>query len=81
MLQHQGEDPTGKPDTPLPAALTLQQCLFGDSEESTTSRLTGSGLTPATRHQRSVGQRYSQDTIFLLTGRRTRQTWSENQRC
>ncbi|GFW26221.1 hypothetical protein TNCV_1851251, partial [Trichonephila clavipes] len=28
MLQHRGEDPTGKPDTPLSAALTLQQCLF-----------------------------------------------------
>ncbi|GFT16741.1 hypothetical protein TNCV_1333551 [Trichonephila clavipes] len=40
-LQHQGEDPTRHP---LSAALTLQQCLFGDTDESgTTSRLTGAG--------------------------------------
>ncbi|GFX06666.1 hypothetical protein TNCV_382621 [Trichonephila clavipes] len=45
MLQHQGEDPTGKPDTPLSAALTLQQCLFGDSEERYHQPIDRSGLT------------------------------------
>ncbi|GFT62325.1 hypothetical protein TNCV_4717221 [Trichonephila clavipes] len=57
MLQHQGEDPTGKPEHPLSAALTLQQCLFGDSEERYHQPIDRSGLTPASRLQRSVGQR------------------------
>ncbi|GFT54613.1 hypothetical protein TNCV_344931 [Trichonephila clavipes] len=45
------------------------------------SRLTGAGSNPATRLQHSVGQngRESQDTIFLLTGRRTRQTCGSRQ--
>ncbi|GFT51119.1 hypothetical protein TNCV_4817201 [Trichonephila clavipes] len=48
MLQHQGEDPTGKPDTPLSAALTLQQCPSETPKRGTTSRLTlaGSLLPP-----------------------------------
>ncbi|GFV06210.1 hypothetical protein TNCV_2151141 [Trichonephila clavipes] len=43
MLQHQGEDPTGKTRHPLSAALTLQQCLRRLRREGTTSRLTGAG--------------------------------------
>ncbi|GFU64485.1 hypothetical protein TNCV_2526001 [Trichonephila clavipes] len=59
VLQNQGEDPTGKPTShlPLSAALTLQQCLFGDTEERYHQPIDRSGLTPATRLQRSVGQR------------------------
>ncbi|GFY09427.1 hypothetical protein TNCV_1942371 [Trichonephila clavipes] len=34
MIQHQGEDQRVNP-TPLSAALTLQQCLFGDSKKGT----------------------------------------------
>ncbi|GFT37895.1 hypothetical protein TNCV_4172811 [Trichonephila clavipes] len=45
MLQHQGEDPTGKTRHPLSAALTLQQCLFGDSEERYHQPIERSGLT------------------------------------
>ncbi|GFV38434.1 hypothetical protein TNCV_4393151 [Trichonephila clavipes] len=67
---------------PLSAALTLQQCLFGDTKERYHQPIYRSGLTPVSRLQRSVGQRYSQDTIYLLTGRRTRQTCGlKNQRC
>ncbi|GFU73446.1 hypothetical protein TNCV_3675931 [Trichonephila clavipes] len=51
MLQHQGEDPTGKPDTPYLQTLTLQQCLFGDTEERCHQPIDRSGLTPATRLQ------------------------------
>ncbi|GFS88523.1 hypothetical protein TNCV_1461551 [Trichonephila clavipes] len=51
VLQHQGEDPTGKPNLPLPAALTLQQCLFGDTEERYHQLIERSTLTPATRLQ------------------------------
>ncbi|GFS95825.1 hypothetical protein TNCV_2259071 [Trichonephila clavipes] len=38
-----GRGPNGYTRHQLSAALTLQQCLFGDTEESTTSRLTGAG--------------------------------------
>ncbi|GFU31587.1 hypothetical protein TNCV_1234851 [Trichonephila clavipes] len=81
VIQHQDEDPTGKPHS-LSASLTLQQCLFGDTEERCHQPIDGSGLTPASRLQRSVGQRYSQYTIVLLTGRLTRQTFGlAKQRC
>ncbi|GFW62067.1 uncharacterized protein TNCV_1684981 [Trichonephila clavipes] len=35
--------------------LTLQQCLFGETEERYHQPIDRSGLTPATRLQRSVG--------------------------
>ncbi|GFY32573.1 hypothetical protein TNCV_673281 [Trichonephila clavipes] len=61
---------------------TASGSLFGDTEERYHQPIDRSGLTPSSRLQRSVGQRYSQDTVFLLTGRRIRQTGgSENQRC
>ncbi|GFX80463.1 hypothetical protein TNCV_178021 [Trichonephila clavipes] len=57
MIQHQGEDPTGKPDTPYlqhtnPTAVSLRGLRRG----STTSRLTGAGSLLPPRLQRSVGQ-------------------------
>ncbi|GFU10521.1 hypothetical protein TNCV_2273491 [Trichonephila clavipes] len=52
-----GRGSNGKPDTPS-AALTLQQCLFETPKSGTTSRLTGAGSLPASRLQRSVGQRH-----------------------
>ncbi|GFW78063.1 hypothetical protein TNCV_135331 [Trichonephila clavipes] len=55
VLQHQGEDPTGKPDTPYLQHLTLQQCLSGDTKERYHHPIDRSGLTPATRLQQSVG--------------------------
>ncbi|GFT26273.1 hypothetical protein TNCV_4411751 [Trichonephila clavipes] len=67
MLQHQGRgDPTGKPDT-LIRSTNLQQCPFGDSEERYHQPIDRSGLTPASRLQRSVGQRQSRTPSFLLT--------------
>ncbi|GFW75937.1 hypothetical protein TNCV_3247021, partial [Trichonephila clavipes] len=57
MLQHQGEDPTwSRPTHPLSAALTLQQCLSGDSKRGTTSRLTGGSLLPPV-YSEAWGQR------------------------
>ncbi|GFT50991.1 hypothetical protein TNCV_2585891 [Trichonephila clavipes] len=47
-----------KPDT-LSAALTLQQCFFGNTEERYQQPINWSGHTPASCLQRSVGQRYS----------------------
>ncbi|GFW26839.1 hypothetical protein TNCV_1376821 [Trichonephila clavipes] len=52
-----------------PTAMSLR-----DTEERYHQPIDRSRLTPAFRLQRSVGQRYSQDTIFLLTGHRTWQT-------
>ncbi|GFW01638.1 hypothetical protein TNCV_4085531 [Trichonephila clavipes] len=63
MLQHQGEDPTRHP---LSAALTLQQGLFGNTEERYHQPIDRSGLTPASRLQRSVGQRYSRTPFSSL---------------
>ncbi|GFY35805.1 hypothetical protein TNCV_4841821 [Trichonephila clavipes] len=56
ISDHQDEDPMGKPATPI-AALTLQQCLSGDTEERYHQPIDRSGLTPTTHLQRSVGQR------------------------
>ncbi|GFW40773.1 hypothetical protein TNCV_4528621 [Trichonephila clavipes] len=56
MIQHQGEDPTGKPTSPLICSTTLQQCLLGDTEERYHQPIDRSGFTPASRLQRSVGQ-------------------------
>ncbi|GFU98430.1 hypothetical protein TNCV_3652611 [Trichonephila clavipes] len=36
---------------PLTAALTLQQCLYGDTEETYHQEIDRSGLTPASRLQ------------------------------
>ncbi|GFW07836.1 hypothetical protein TNCV_3919691 [Trichonephila clavipes] len=56
MLQHQGEDPTGKPDTLIcstnPTAVSLRGLRKRYHQP-----IDRSGLTPATRLQRSVGQR------------------------
>ncbi|GFT75978.1 hypothetical protein TNCV_1255041 [Trichonephila clavipes] len=66
--------------------LTLHQCLSRNTEETYHQPIDMSGFTPASRLQRSVGQRERrrnpQDTIFHLTGCRTRQTCGlENQQC
>ncbi|GFU72683.1 hypothetical protein TNCV_193701 [Trichonephila clavipes] len=45
----------GKLAPPLSAALTLQQCLIGDTEEWYHQPIDRSGLTPASLLQRSVG--------------------------
>ncbi|GFW16890.1 hypothetical protein TNCV_2760181 [Trichonephila clavipes] len=59
---------------PLSAALTLQQCLSGDTKERYHQPIDRSRLTPATHLQQS--------TIFFLTGRSTLQTCGlGNQRC
>ncbi|GFY18083.1 hypothetical protein TNCV_3385741 [Trichonephila clavipes] len=50
-LQHQGEDQTGKRAPPLSAALILQQCFFGDTEERYHQPIDRSGLSPTTRLQ------------------------------
>ncbi|GFY03443.1 hypothetical protein TNCV_3132011 [Trichonephila clavipes] len=47
-------------------ALTLQQCLFGETEERYHQLIDRSGLTPATRLQRSVGERYSKTPFSSL---------------
>ncbi|GFX96297.1 hypothetical protein TNCV_2291851 [Trichonephila clavipes] len=58
MLQHQGEDPTGKPDTPFIRSTNPTAVFsFRDSEERYHQPIDRSGLTPASRPQRSVGQR------------------------
>ncbi|GFU36872.1 hypothetical protein TNCV_2670531 [Trichonephila clavipes] len=44
-------------------ALTLQQCLFGDTEERYHKPIDRSGFTPASRLQRSVGQRECKSLI------------------
>ncbi|GFX60667.1 uncharacterized protein TNCV_4917171 [Trichonephila clavipes] len=49
----------------LSAALTLQQCLFGDTEERYHQPIDRSGLTPATRLQRSAGQRAVITNFFI----------------
>ncbi|GFU76177.1 hypothetical protein TNCV_1233281 [Trichonephila clavipes] len=72
------EDPTGKPATFYLQLSTLQSNVSpGTPKRGISSQLTGAGLTPATRLQRSVGQteckRNPQDTLFLHTRRRTRQ--------
>ncbi|GFV29907.1 hypothetical protein TNCV_657361 [Trichonephila clavipes] len=66
MLQHQGEDPMGKPGHPLSVALTLQQCLFGETEERYHQPINRSELTPASRLQRSVGQRCGENSLKLF---------------
>ncbi|GFX39218.1 hypothetical protein TNCV_3859431 [Trichonephila clavipes] len=105
MLQHQDEDPTGKPDTPYLQHKPYISVSSGTPKRGTTSRLkrAGSLLPPVYSeawakenaevflgHQsppygRSVGKgnaKYPQNTIFLLTGRRTWQTCGlANQRC
>ncbi|GFY30459.1 transposable element Tcb1 transposase [Trichonephila clavipes] len=48
---------TSQTHHPLSAALTLQQCLFGVTEERYHQLIDRSGLTPTSRLQRSVGQR------------------------
>ncbi|GFX02884.1 hypothetical protein TNCV_4438661 [Trichonephila clavipes] len=81
VLQHQGEDPMRKPATPY-----LQQCLSGDIEERYHQPIDRSGLTPASYLQQSMGQReckrYTQNTIFPLTGCSAQQTCRfANQQC
>ncbi|GFY14788.1 hypothetical protein TNCV_648311 [Trichonephila clavipes] len=43
MLQHQGEDPTGKPDTPYLQHSPYSSVSSGTPKRGTTSRLTGAG--------------------------------------
>ncbi|GFT64120.1 hypothetical protein TNCV_5139861 [Trichonephila clavipes] len=43
MLQHQSEDPTGKPDTPYLQQKPYSSVSSGTPNGGTTSRLTGAG--------------------------------------
>ncbi|GFX64718.1 hypothetical protein TNCV_4681931 [Trichonephila clavipes] len=43
MLQHQGEDPTGKPDTPYLQHQPYSSVSSGTPKRGTNSRLTGAG--------------------------------------
>ncbi|GFX06660.1 hypothetical protein TNCV_382561 [Trichonephila clavipes] len=105
MLQHQGEDPTRKPNILICSINPIAVYLRGHQKEVPhTSQLTGVDLLLApvysearakasaevslglqSPYGKSVGigiAKDPQNTIFLLTGRRTRQTCgSENQRC
>ncbi|GFW45430.1 hypothetical protein TNCV_4702411 [Trichonephila clavipes] len=47
-------------------ALTQQQCLSGDTEERYPQSIDRSGFTPATRLQRSVGQRKAKKCISVV---------------
>ncbi|GFV69727.1 hypothetical protein TNCV_1348801 [Trichonephila clavipes] len=60
---------------PLSAALTLQQCLFGETEERYHQPIDRSGFTPASRLQRSVGQRF-----VVWTGKEEKEKWDDKKR-
>ncbi|GFY35379.1 hypothetical protein TNCV_797281 [Trichonephila clavipes] len=82
VLQHQGEDPTGKPGSPLSAALTLRQCLFGKTGREVHQPIDRSRLTPATRLQREAWAKGIPRTPFSSYGTpHTANMRVGNQRC
>ncbi|GFU64266.1 hypothetical protein TNCV_3780771 [Trichonephila clavipes] len=58
----------GKAHHPLSAALYLQQCLSGDSQETDHQPI--DGLIPAFRLHRSVGRREKKEIMNCMTKRR-----------
>ncbi|GFX43882.1 hypothetical protein TNCV_4111611 [Trichonephila clavipes] len=71
-----GQGSKGSSRHPLSAALTLQQCLFGDIEERYHQPIDRSGLTPASRLQLKRTQNKSPGHHFPPYGKHVH--WETN---